>query len=95
MLENIKQISDVSVIGELSQLQGLAIEGSMWTTQVVDSLGPLACLRHLRYLALANLKARGKTLKPLFSLSSLERFHAAQWWSEEELSQVRSANAKL
>lgn len=92
-LENIRRISDVSVIGELSQLQGLAIEGSMWTTQVVDSLAPLACLRHLRYLALANLKARDKTLKPLLSLSSLERFHAAQWWSEEELSQLRSANA--
>jgi hypothetical protein len=94
-LENVKRLSDLAAIGELRQLQGLAIEGSMWTTQVVDSLAPLAKLRSLRYLALANLKARDKTLRPLFSLSSLERFHAAQWWSHEEVSQLRSANPKL
>ena len=67
----------------------------MWNTQVVDSLAPLAQLRFLRFLALPNLKARDKTLRPLFSLSSLERFHAAQWWSEEELRQLRVANPKL
>jgi len=94
-LENIKRLSDLTVIGDLHQLQGLVIEGSMWTTQVVDSLAPLAQLRSLRFLALPNLKARDKTLRPLFSLSSLERFHAAQWWSEEEMRQLRNANPKL
>ena len=94
-LENLKRISDLTAIGELRQLQGLVIEGSMWTTQVVDSLAPLARLSCLRYLALPNLKAKDKTLSPLFSLSSLERFHAAQWWSEEEVSQLRRANPKL
>jgi hypothetical protein len=94
-LENIKRISDLTVIAELRQLQGLVIEGSMWTTQVVDSLAPLARLSCLRYLALPNLKAKDKTLSPLFSLSSLEQFHAAQWWSEEEVSQLRKANPKL
>jgi hypothetical protein len=94
-LQNIKRLSDLTVIGDLQQLHGLAIEGSVWTTQVVDSLAPLAKLRSLRYLSLVNLKARDKTLRPLFSLSSLEGFHAAQWWSEEEVSQLRSANPKL
>src|ERR1035437_1163840 len=94
-LENIKRISDLTLIGELRHLQGLAVEGSMWTTQVVDSLAPVTLLRCLRHLALANLKAKDKTLSPLSSLSSLERFHAALWWSEEEVSQLRSTNPKL
>lgn len=94
-LENIKRVSDLTVIGDLQQLQGLAIQGSMWTPQVVDSLAPLARLRALRYLALPNLKTRDKTLSPLFSLTSLEQFRAAQWWSAEEMRQLRSANHKL
>jgi hypothetical protein len=94
-LENIKRVSDFPVIGELRQLRGLAIEGSMWTTLVVDSLAPLAQLQELRHLSLANLRAKDKTLSPLFSLSSLEHFHAAQWWTKEEVSQLCRANPKL
>jgi hypothetical protein len=94
-LENIKQISDLTVIGEMKQLQGLEVGGSMWSTQMVDSLAPLARLDCLRHLSLPNLKARDKTLRPLFSLSSLEQFNAALWWSEKELNQLRHANPKL
>jgi hypothetical protein len=94
-LENIKRLGDLAVIGSLHQLQGLGIEGSIWTTQVVDSLAPLAQLRSLRFLALTNLRARDKTLKPLLSLSSLEEFRVAQWWSEAELGQMRIANPRL
>jgi hypothetical protein len=94
-LENIKRISDLTVIGQLRQLLGLEISGSMWNTQVVDTLAPLAQLQGLRYLSLPNLKAKDKTLSPLFSLSSLEQFHAAKWWKEEDVRQLRSANPKL
>jgi hypothetical protein len=94
-LENIKRISDFSVIGYMRQLQGLQIGGSMWGTQIVDSLAPLGQLRELRHLSIENLKAKDRTLKPLFSLSTLEQFHAARWWSEAELAQLRKANPKL
>ncbi len=94
-LENIKLLHELSAIGELQQLQGLAVEGSMWTTHVVDSLAPLANLRALRYLALANLKARDNTLIPLFALSSLETLYLARWWKEAELNQLKAANPRL
>ncbi len=94
-LENIKRVRDLTVVGELRHLQGLSISGSMWTCQVVDSLAPLARLQKLRHLALPNLKSRDKTLAPICSLSSLEHFHAAAWWSEAELTKVRAANPKL
>ena len=94
-LENIKRVSDLTVIGELRRLQGLQISGSMWTTQIVDSLAPLARLQRLRHLSIPNLKAKDKTLSPLFSLSSLEKLHSALWWSEEEMRLLRKANPKL
>ena len=42
----------------LVSLIGLAVEGSIWTTQRVDTLEPIGDLLHLRYLSLANLRAR-------------------------------------
>jgi hypothetical protein len=67
----------------------------MWTTQVVSTLAPIGGLHELRYLRLANLKTKDRALSPLFSLRLLERFHAAQWWSEDELRQLQSVNPKL
>lgn len=94
-LENIKRITDLAPLSELRRLAGLVVEGSMWTTQVVSSLAPIGELHELRYLRLANLKTKDKTLRPLFSLRLLERFHAAHWWSEDELRQLQSVNPKL
>jgi len=55
-LERIKKITDLSPIGDLLQLEGLAIEGDMKNTQFVDTLSTLSQLHKLKYLFLANLK---------------------------------------
>ncbi|HVU09141.1 MAG TPA: hypothetical protein VHG89_11425 [Verrucomicrobiae bacterium] len=94
-LENIKKVSNLTVIGEMTQLQGLELGGSMWSRQIVDSLAPLANLKSLRYLSLPNLKAKDKTLSHLFTLSSLEQFNAAIWWDKNEIKQLRMRNPKL
>ena len=94
-LQNIKRITDLAPLSELRYLKGLVVEGSMWTTQVVSSLAPIGELRGLRFLGLANLRAKDKTLRPLFSLRLLQQFHSALWWSEDELRQLRSVNPKL
>jgi hypothetical protein len=36
-IDNLKKITDISAISKLSRLRGLSLEGSMWTTQIVDS----------------------------------------------------------
>ena len=94
-LENIKQIGDLEPIGALSRLEGLAVEGSTWTTQYVDTLEPVGRLTELRYLSLANLKARDRTLRPLFALRKLQRFRAATWWDEGERAELMRANPAL
>jgi hypothetical protein len=94
-LENIKLIRDVSPIGKCTQLVGLAIDGSMWTTQRVETLRPIGNLVSLNYLRIVNLRADDKTLRHLFPLQNLHRFHAATWWDQEEVEEIRRNNAKL
>ena len=94
-IENFKRIHDLAPLAELRQLVGLTVEGSMWSTQIVDSLAPIGRLSRLRYLNLANLRSKDKTLKPLYSLENLELFHSATWWKEEEMRELRAQNPKL
>jgi len=83
-LEWIKRIADLTPLGALSRLEGLAVEGDMYNTQVVDSLAPLASLSRLRYLFLSNLKSRDGTLRPLVGIESLEHLNTALWWPESD-----------
>jgi Leucine-rich repeat (LRR) protein len=94
-LENVKRISDLGPLGELRGLQQLAVEGSMWTTQHVETLEPIGRLSELRYLSLVNLRARDGTLRPLLALRKLRRFHAATWWDEAERQELRSLNPDM
>jgi Leucine-rich repeat (LRR) protein len=94
-LENIKQIQDISPIGECTQLLGLGIDGSMWTTQRVKSLSPVGNLSELRYLRITNLRSADKTLKPLYRLRNLQRFHAATWWDPTEIEELKRNNPRL
>ena len=94
-LENLKKIRDLSPVASLRNLEELAVEGSTWTTQHVDTLEPLSTLTELRFLSLVNLRAADRTLRPLFSLRKLQGFHAAQWWDPAEMAQLCKLNPAL
>lgn len=94
-LENIKRISDLDPIGDLRGLEELAVEGSTWTTQYVETLRLIGRLLELRYLSLINLRAGDGTLRPLYTLRKLRRFRAAAWWDEAELQELRKLNQGL
>lgn len=94
-LENVARITDLDPVGELGQLEALAVEGSMWTTQYVETLEPIGRLTELRYLSLANLRAGDGTLRPLFALHELRRFVGASWWDEAEREELLRANPGL
>jgi hypothetical protein len=94
-LENIKKIRDLSPLGSLNQLEGLAIEGSMWTTQIVDSLWPLSNLQNLRYIFLANLRTLDKTLKPLIEIKTLMNIRTSFRWPKSEFKMLRDALPEL
>ena len=88
-IDNLKKITDISPLSKLSRLGGLSLEGSMWTTQIVDSLAPIGQLTNLEYLSLANLKAKNKTLMPLLNLKKLKTLHLAKWWPKGEISTLK------
>jgi hypothetical protein len=94
-LENLKRIREFEPVGDLAELEGLTLEGSMWTTQRVRTLAPIGRLRKLRYLSIVNLRSDDRTLAPLFSLHNLETFYAALWWDEGELLEIRRQNPRL
>ena len=79
-LGNIKRISRLDPIGKLTGLEGLALDGSVWTTQRVETLAPIGRLLGLKFLSISNLRAADRTLRPLFVLRKLEAFQAALWW---------------
>jgi hypothetical protein len=94
-LENVKRIRALDPIGGLTRLEGLTVEGSMWTTQHVNTLAPISGLSNLRYLNLANLRSDDQTLAPLFALQRLETFIAAQWWDPAEVEEIHRRNPGL
>jgi hypothetical protein len=94
-IENFKRISNLGPLRGLRELEGLAVEGSMWTIQVVESLEPLSHLRSLRYLFLYNLRAKDGTLKPLSQLKNLVHLGTAFWWPISEFKLLRETLPNL
>ena len=94
-LANIKCITRLDPIGKLHRLEGLRVDGSVWTTQRVETLAPIGQLSGLRFLSITNLRATDKTLRPLFTLRKLETFWSAQWWDPEEVAELHARNPML
>ena len=94
-IENFKRIRNLEPLCGLPHLEGLAVEGSLWTTQVVESLVPLSRLRSLRYLFLANLRSLDGSLLPLCKLKRLIHLRTSYRWRRSEFKQLRESLPEL
>ena len=81
-LENIKKISNIEPLLNLKNLIALYLEGSMWTTQVVETLKPLSNLHKLRHLRMANLKTHDKTIEFLGEMKNLKYLNGPAFFSK-------------
>lgn len=90
-LENIKKLRQLEVLGNLTQLEALAVTGSIWTKQIVESLSPISRLSNLRYLSLISLRSLDRTLLPLRNLTSLVTLLTAYWWPIQEFKLLRES----
>lgn len=88
-IENFKRIRDLAPLRSLQQLEGLGVEGSTWTTQIVESLTPLCELANLRYLFLINLRTLDETLAPLAQIKTLMHIRTSYWWPKSEFKLLR------
>ena len=88
--EQLNKISDFSVISNLTQLQGLGLDGSIWTAQKIDSLEPIRELKKLKFLTTTNSRIKDKSFDPLLSLNELVRFNCSWNYPESEFEKLKS-----
>lgn len=84
-IENFKPILDLHPLGAMINLEGLAVWGSTWTTQTVDSLAPLSSLNNFQYAYLENLKSLENSLLTLLELKQLVNLVIGYHWSKNEM----------
>lgn len=89
-LQQLNRVSDFSVLFGLTGLEGLGIDGSIWTAQVIDTLKPLANLRRLKYLTLIHTRIRDRSFDPLLGLTELVRFDASWNYPEAEFEKLKA-----
>ena len=89
-LNQLNRISDFNVIANLTDLEGLGINGSMWTSQKIDTLKPLANLHNLKYLTLLSTQIMDKSFDPLLNLTELVRFESSWNYPEAEFEKLKS-----
>jgi len=89
-LQQLNKISDFSVLSKLTALEGLGLDGGMWTAQKIDTLKPLAKLRNLKYLTLINTHLKDKSFDPILNLTELIRFDSSWNYPESEFEKLKS-----
>ncbi len=82
--ESLKKITDFSFLKQMKGLEGLIIEGDMWTPQTMDSLEPVGHLKNLRYFKLVGVKVLDKDISPVTKLKKLENLDLHDRWMKED-----------
>lgn len=88
-LQQLNNVSDFSVLSKLTSLEGLGLDGGMWTAQKIDTLKPLASLHNLKYLTLLNTRLKDKSFDPVLKLTGLIRFESSWNYPESEFRKLK------
>lgn len=95
LLEHFKQTTDLCPLESLSGLKAFGFEGSMWTTQRVDTFIPITRLPHLEALFLTNCRPKFDGLAPLMQLHHLRYLEIAAFYPDADFLAVRRALPNL
>lgn len=88
-LEHFKKINDFSSISELTILEGLQIDGDMYTAQKIQDFKFLRTLNLLRYLTLTNTRAIDKNMDAFRNLLKLEMFQCSANYPIAEFNKLK------
>ncbi len=89
-LENIPGAHDLTFVAGLENLEALSVDGSISTTQAVDSLKPLKTLHNLKFLSLVSTKVREGGLMPLLEIKSLIHVRSTLRFPAAEFAALRA-----
>lgn len=95
LLEHFKRLSDITPIESMPSLRSFGFEGSMWATQYVESLSPIARLPNIEAVFLSNLRTRNDGLNPLQEAKSLRYMESAAYYPDEQFLALRRALPNL
>jgi hypothetical protein len=95
LLEHFKQVTDLSALGALTNLKAFGFEGSIWTTQRVDSFRSITLLPQLEALFLTNCRPVAEGLEPLKQLHQLRYLQIAAFYPDAEFLALRRALPNL
>lgn len=88
--EQLNKIIEFSVIGKLTQLKGLGIDGSIWTPQKIENIEFVSALQQLKYLTLTNTQIKQKSFDPILKLQNIERFNCSWNYPEKEFEKLKA-----
>jgi hypothetical protein len=95
-LENIRAARDLSWLAGMPQLEQLAIDGSEWSTQKVDSLAPLGSLPRLERLNTFNTQVTDKESLHVLEGMPILRIYETGWlWPKGMLRGLAQARPDL
>ena len=89
---DVRKIEDLTDVGRLSQLRGLAfVTGGPGAPARLRSLAPLARLTSLRHLSLGHVRLADPRLDPLTMLTRLRRLDISNRFPREEFAKLAAA----
>ena len=87
-LEHFKKISRFDVISNLQKLEGLQIDGDMYTAQKIEDFDFISDLTNLRYVTLTNTRANNKSMDSFTGLQKLEMFQCSTNYPNSEFQKL-------
>ncbi len=88
-LEHFKKITDFSPISELTKLQGLQIDGDMYTAQIIENFEFLSSLSELKYLTFTKSRVKTNFFDYISKLSNLEMLQCSANYPKKEFQKLR------
>jgi Leucine-rich repeat (LRR) protein len=95
LLEHLKLINDIAAVKAIPSLTAFGFEGSMWTTQPVESFQPITQLPNLEALFLTNCRPKSDGLRPLGQIRPLQYLEIAGFFPDAEFLALRQDNPAL
>lgn len=84
LINDFSKLEDLSALSKCTQLNTFYMGGGINTTMKVQTLKPLAELKHLKKLTLMNLKVKDDSLEPLIQLKNLRELSLSNQFKVEE-----------
>ncbi len=89
-LVQLNKICDFDIIKDLTNLEGLGIDGGMWTAQKINTLEPISGLNKLKYLTTTNSQIKDKSFSSILNLKELVRFNCSWNYPESEFEKLKT-----